>query len=154
TPAAIAPVDFVYRGFVLARSPIAMPAQTWWAKVAVEGGTGYLFATDETAATWCDRARALFRCDATFADYVDTPRGIYRVAAFRDGRLEGCVFVGPAENSSHWNTVVTLFAAETLTEIERRMLLSGRSSAGHSEIGPLVCACFGVGLIAIRNAII
>jgi assimilatory nitrate reductase catalytic subunit len=40
-----------------------------------------------------------------------------------------------------------------LTERERRILLSGRSSDGIAETGPVICACFGVGLAAIREAV-
>jgi assimilatory nitrate reductase catalytic subunit len=33
------------------------------------------------------------------------------------------------------------------------MLLSGRSGDGMAEVGPVICACFGVGLTAIRETI-
>ena len=33
------------------------------------------------------------------------------------------------------------------------MLLSGQSSDGVEDAGPVICACFGVGLNAIRRAI-
>ena len=33
------------------------------------------------------------------------------------------------------------------------MLLSGRSADGMAETGPVICACFGVGLSAIRETI-
>ena len=41
-----------------------------------------------------------------------------------------------------------------LDERARRVLLSGRSSEGIADTGPLICACFGVGLVAIRDAIV
>jgi len=47
TPASIAPVNFAYRGFVLARQPIELPKQTWWARVALTGGIGYLIASEK-----------------------------------------------------------------------------------------------------------
>jgi assimilatory nitrate reductase catalytic subunit len=46
-----------------------------------------------------------------------------------------------------------LFAAESLTDDERRMLLSGRSTEGVVSAGPVVCACFGVGRASICGAI-
>ena len=33
------------------------------------------------------------------------------------------------------------------------MLLSGRAADGLAETGPVICACFGVGLNVIRDAI-
>src|SRR6185437_2995459 len=44
TPASIVPHDYVFRGFVLSRQEIKPPDNAWWARVAVAGGYGYLFA--------------------------------------------------------------------------------------------------------------
>jgi assimilatory nitrate reductase catalytic subunit len=40
-----------------------------------------------------------------------------------------------------------------LTDEQRAMLLSGRSSEGMASAGPIVCACFGVGRTTICDAI-
>jgi assimilatory nitrate reductase catalytic subunit len=95
----------------------------------------------------------MFPAGAEIAEYADGPRGIYRVAAFVDGKLHGCLFVGPAGAAPQWDAVKALFEAETIAETERRMLLSGRSADGIAAAGPLVCACFGVGLATIRDAV-
>jgi assimilatory nitrate reductase catalytic subunit len=151
TPAAIAPVDFGFRGFALTRQPLTLPAGTWWARIA--GGSGLLLATNEPPSAWHDRAQGLFGSDCELADYVDVQRGIVRVAAFREGRLEGCLFVGPASAAPQWDAVKALFDADMLETHERRVLLSGRSADGVPNIGPIICACFGVGLTTIRDAI-
>ncbi|MGE5779137.1 MAG: (2Fe-2S)-binding protein, partial [Hyphomicrobiales bacterium] len=49
--------------------------------------------------------------------------------------------------------VKALFAADTLADEARRVLLSGRSADGLVSAGPIVCACFSVGFAAIRAAI-
>ena len=36
---------------------------------------------------------------------------------------------------------------------DRRLLLSGQSAEGVAETGPIVCACYSVGLEAIRRAV-
>ena len=43
----------------------------------------------------------MFGPGAELAEYRDEPRGVYRVAAFVDGRLDGCLFVGPADPRPH-----------------------------------------------------
>ncbi|HVZ52691.1 MAG TPA: (2Fe-2S)-binding protein, partial [Pseudolabrys sp.] len=63
-----------------------------------------------------------------------------------------CLFIGPADAAPGWDAVKTLFEAETLDERERRALLSGKSTGGLADPGPLICACFGVGLNTIRAA--
>jgi assimilatory nitrate reductase catalytic subunit len=149
TPAAIAPVAMPWRGFALARADIVLPADTWWARVAVNNGVGHLFAGDLEPGRWRDYARALF-AGREQAEYLD--QGVYRIAAFADGRLDGALFVGPAEHAPQWDAVRTLFESESIPDVDRRVVLSGRRSCG-KDAGALICACFGVGLITIRDAI-
>ena len=49
--------------------------------------------------------------------------------------------------------IKTIFESEALSERERRAILSGKSTKGIPDPGPLVCACFGVGLNVIRAAL-
>jgi assimilatory nitrate reductase catalytic subunit len=156
TPAAVAPVAFASRGFVLARRPVTLPAPTWWARVAVAGGIGYLLASHEPVAVWQQAARALLGEgveSADFAEYTDVRRGLYRLAAFVRGRLEGCLFIGPAAAAPQWDAVREMFAAGALAALQRRMVLSARSADGVADSGPVICSCFGVGLNAVRGAL-
>jgi assimilatory nitrate reductase catalytic subunit len=152
TPAAIAPVEFAFRGFILSRHAIELPKETWWARVAVNGGVGYLMAFPEGPKLWRERARTLLN-SAELAEFIDFPRGIYRGAAFRDGKLDRVLFVGPAEAAPEWDAVKRLFEGDAPSDLQRRMLLSGRAAEGLADIGPVICACFGVGLNVIRDAI-
>src|SRR5262249_37759264 len=104
TPAAIAPATFGFRGFALARERIALPRSAWWARRALADGMGWLFASNDTPDAWRTHAATLFGAGVELAEYVDALREVYRVAAFRDGRLVGCLFVGPADAAPHWDT--------------------------------------------------
>ena len=157
TPAAIAPVTFASRGFVLTRRPIALPPATWWARVAVVGGIGYLLAGDMPVGAWPQGARTLLGRGVEhveFAEYIDVPRGLYRVAAFAPGAARRM----PVHRSSRCGAalgraVKEMFAADVMAPAQRRMVLSARSADGLPDAGPIVCACFGVGLNAIRSAL-
>ena len=151
TPASIAPVEFAYRGFALTRSAVTLPAGTWWVRVALSSGTGTLIATNERPELWRDHAAAMM--GGELAEFIDLRRGVYRAAAFRDGRLDAALFLGPAGAAPHWDAAKTLLDSEVLADIERRMVLSGRTADGIVETGPVICACFGVGLNVIRDAI-
>jgi assimilatory nitrate reductase catalytic subunit len=129
-----------------------MPPGAWWARVAVANGQGLLFASNEPPGTWRNRAAALLGARET-AEFFDEPRGIYRVAAFADGRFMGCLFLGKAGTIPQWDSIKTIFEGEALSEPERRAMLSGKSTKGIADPGPLVCACFGVGLNVIRAAL-
>jgi len=156
TPAAIAPAAFAARGFALARRPLALPDGTWWARVAVAGGTGYVLATNDGVLAWQQAVRRLLGEGvepAEFAEYIDVPRGFYRIATFARGRLEGCLFVGPAAAAPQWDAVKSMFASEALAAAERRIVLSGKSADGLPDAGPVICSCFGVGLNVIRGTL-
>jgi assimilatory nitrate reductase catalytic subunit len=152
TPAGIEPVQFAYRGFALARAPLALPADTWWARVTVANGIGLLMASNDEPTVWRERTAAMFAA-AELAEYLDEPRGVYRMAAFLRGQLVGCLFLGKAEAAPSWDTVKALFEAEALGEIQRRTVLSGKSTDGVADPGPVICPCFGVGLNVILAAI-
>ncbi len=151
TPVSIAPYEYVFRGFVLSRKELQLPASLWWARAAVNGGYGYLFADNAELSRWPSWLRAAAEGDV--AEYRDFGGGVFRAAAFVGDRIEACLFVGPAHDAGDWDVVKHLFAAETLTDDERRMLLSGRSTEGVVSAGPVVCACFGVGRASICDAI-
>jgi assimilatory nitrate reductase catalytic subunit len=152
TPVSIEPVSYVFRGFVLARERLALPKESWWAKVALDGGTGWLIASNEGPAAWRAWAKTRF-AGREIAEYSDAPRGLYRAAAFDNGRLVGCLFIGPAEAAPQWDAVKALFEREDLGEAQRRAVLSGKSTEGLADPGPVICACFGVGLNVIKAAI-
>ncbi len=138
------------RGFVLTRSPIRLPTDTWWARATIEGGTATLFAASGPARDVAPWGPELFP-GAELMEYADAEADIYRCAAFADGNLEGTFFVGPVEARPQWEAAKTLFAAPS-TITDRRLALSEQAPAGRNA-GPLICACFGVGLETIRAVI-
>ncbi len=151
TPASIAPYEFVFRGFVLSRQEMKLPDNVWWARIAAAGGCGYLFADNGDLARWPAWLRSVAGDD--LAEYRDFGDGIYRAASFVDGRIDVCLFVGPAHDAGDREVVKALFAESPLSDAARAMLLSGRSSEGLAGAGPIVCACFGVGRATICDAI-
>ena len=119
--------------------------------MAVTGGYGYLFADNADLAGWQSWLRSVAGPD--LAEYRDFGGGVFRAASFAEDRIETCLFVGPARDAGDWNAVKNLFAAGALSDDQRRMLLSGKSTDGLDSAGPIVCACFGVGRNTICDAI-
>jgi assimilatory nitrate reductase catalytic subunit len=152
TPVAIAPVEFRHAGFALSREPAAPLADTWCARIAVDHAAGLVFAGNQDFGAWRDWALAAFGAGAELVEYCDERSRDYRLAVFRDGRIEACVFVGAAAARPQWEAVKTFFAAQSCGEAERRYLLSGRSADGVVQSGPIICACFGIGLTTIHTA--
>ena len=111
TPASITDYEYVFRGFALSRVKLDLPEHLWWTRVTVTGGYGYLFADNADLARWQSWMRSAAGGD--LAEYKDFGGGVYRAASFSDGRIETCLFVGPARDAGDWNVVKNLFAAET-----------------------------------------
>jgi assimilatory nitrate reductase catalytic subunit len=151
TPVSILPYEYVFRGFALSRVPLPMPDHVWWARVTVAGGYGYLLADNADLSRWQSWLRSVAGRD--LAEYKDFGGGIFRAASFVGRRIETCLFMGPARDAGDWNVVKGLFAAEALSDEQRRMLLSGKSVDGLASSGPIVCACFGVGRDTICTTI-
>jgi assimilatory nitrate reductase catalytic subunit len=135
TPAAIERVDFGFDGFALTRRPLALPRDIWWARLAIAEGCGYVLASDDGPLRWQALTSELFGEDAVLTHYTDRARGVYRVAAFAHNELVGCLFMRRAG-------MPTAAGA------------SGNGFPSKLAIGdmPVVCACFGVGLKSIRDA--
>ncbi|MEP9369373.1 molybdopterin-dependent oxidoreductase [Xanthobacter sp. VNH20] len=158
TPAALAPAPMRSRGFLLARrrldfSATPLPAGSWWARAALEGGFGWRLAGQGGPQEWADWAGGLdLPGDRT--ELVDLPGGHYRTAAFdARGRLVFALLMGPADAPQAWDALAGLLAEETVSLEDRRVLLSGRRAGARGPCGPLVCACFGVPRGAITDAI-
>ncbi|WP_445489333.1 molybdopterin-dependent oxidoreductase [Rhodopseudomonas sp. RCAM05734] len=151
TPVSIAPMIYAQRGFILSRKPLDLPKPALWTRIAVTGGVGYVIADNSDLATWKQWLEPLRGDDV--AEFEDTARGVFRASSFVDDRIEICLFIGPAAGNVEWDAVKALFAAEVVSDEQRRMLLSGKSADGHAGAGPIVCACFGVGRTTICDAI-
>jgi assimilatory nitrate reductase catalytic subunit len=151
TPASLTPYEYVFRGFALSRTELELPPHALWVRVAVTGGFGYWLADNADLAGWQSWLRSTAGRD--LAEYKDFGGGIYRAASFAGDRIDTCLFMGPARHAGDWNVVKGLFAAEALSDDQRRMLLSGKSMDGLASAGPIVCACFGVGRSTICGAI-
>jgi assimilatory nitrate reductase catalytic subunit len=151
TPASLVPYEYVFRGFALSRTELELPPHALWARVAVTGGYGYLLADNADLAGWQSWLRS--KAGSDLAEYKDFGGGIYRAASFAGDRIETCLFMGPARDAGDWDVVKSLFAADALSDDQRRILLSGKSMDGLASAGPIVCACFGVGRTTICDAI-
>ncbi len=143
TAAAIAPVAFARHGFLLTRADASLGDEFWFARVALAGGEGRLFASDLTLDACAARARALF-AGCEIAEFCDEAAGVYRAAAFLQAKLVGVFFVAPASAPCGWDSAKAIFAGFEVSAPERALLLSGRDASGIGESSPLICACFGV----------
>ncbi|OYX70230.1 MAG: nitrate reductase [Rhizobiales bacterium 32-66-11] len=158
TPATLAPAPMRSRGFLLARRRLdlaaaPLPAGSWWARAALDGGFGWRLAGEGAPQDWADWVERL-NLPEDRTELFDLPGGHYRTAAFdADGRLVFALLMGPAEAPQAWDALAGLLVEDAVSPQDRRILLSGRRAGARGPCGPLVCACFGVPRGAILEAI-
>jgi assimilatory nitrate reductase catalytic subunit len=153
TPAAIAPVEMPLRGFARTRRQLALPAGTWWARVAVADGWDYLIASASGPLIWHDFAHRAFGDDVRLAEDMDSVGTGYRAAAFQDGAVEGCLSIGRGDLATQWSAVRLLLAAGAPADEAGAVPIVPIPDDRWTETEPVVCACFGVGMAAIRKAV-
>ncbi|WP_108682788.1 nitrate reductase [Methyloceanibacter sp. wino2] len=154
TPVKLAPVRFAAHGLLLSRDPVSLPADYWWARAAVAGGTLMRFAVDADPSTWKSAAQRLLGTNGGFIELHDEEQGQYRAAVVREQQLEACVYISSSASALpgiDW--LKTQLTADTIDARQRKALLAGHAAEGAADTGPVVCACFGVGLKAIETLI-
>jgi assimilatory nitrate reductase catalytic subunit len=152
TAVSIEHVELPYSGFLLSSMPVELPRELFWTRIAVESGEAVLFAGTQTISFWRGFAAQHRAAGAEVVEYADETRNTYRVAHIVDGSLALSLFVGPS-NRTQWDAAKRVLAQRKNLPGHRSLVLSGKSADGIVDSGPVICACFGVGLSAIREAI-
>ena len=157
TPVAVEPYRAAWYGFLLSRRRLELKNAAYWACARGPGLWRYEIAGDQAPRDWARCARDLLcsRDDGVdWLEYFDTAATRYRAARLVDGRLESCIFIGPDVNLPPRDWLIRLFEkAGPLDDAERAGLLTGRPAAGQKDAGRIVCACFGVGVNTLTEAI-
>ncbi|MEO5574529.1 MAG: molybdopterin-dependent oxidoreductase [Gammaproteobacteria bacterium] len=152
TPVRIAPYLARWHGFLLSRRQLSLTGASYWARAIGKGFWRYELAGEQSAQDWPAWARELLCAPKTgqekieWIEYLDNAAGRYRGARLVNNSLESCIFIAPGYVLPSRTWLMELFAQPALQPSERASLLAGRPMNGTSEAGPVVCACFNVGL--------
>lgn len=143
---AIRPFAARWFGFAVSAGAIR-PDCDYWARATLPRGEQAELAGLEVPQDWTAHARALFGLPDEPLVLHDRTRGQVRLAFLRDGRLQAALFVAPGPvglSRSHVAALLGEGGAEAL---------AGRPGADRPDEGALVCACFGIGVNSIVQAI-
>ena len=140
-------MEAAWYGFAVSATPIR-PDCAYWAVAPTKAGYRAELAGHETPADWEAEARRLFGLPAAqMISVLDATRGTARIALEQDGRLMAALFVAPtpvAIMRDHLSSLPGQAAGHVLT---------GRAPADLPDPGPVLCACFGVGINTLITAI-
>jgi len=153
---AIAAYAAAWQGFLISRRKLTPPTD-YWTAIKVNNAWRYELAGSETVDNWASFARDLLcqhDCGVNWTEYLDIARQTYRAARFTGDQLESCLFISAsAARLPPRDWLVSLFAQETLSSLDRASLLAGKAAVAGADQGQTVCACFNVGEKTIRKAI-
>lgn len=157
TPVNIVAFRPAWFGFVLSRHELQFDAVEYRVKINDEQCYRYELAGlnwPEDCKQWAQNHLGPAACEETqWQEYQDRARRIYRAARIVDQRVDSLVFLSPDNRLPERNWLTGLFVKATLSNEERRVLLSGQPPQGTADVGRIVCSCFNVGSKTILNAI-
>jgi assimilatory nitrate reductase catalytic subunit len=143
TPARIEPVATDWRGFVIVHGEAPLPACLWATRVAVPGGALFEVAGLGDIDALENSLPRGERIEAS-----DPARGTRRVAILNEGRLVAVLFVTRTGELPSRDWLIG-----QLDQPQGLQVLAGRAPGAQQDQGPVVCACFGIGMQAIVGAI-
>ena len=144
---AIARFDAAWYGFAVSEAPMNLDC-AYWAQARTATGFRAELAGTDAVADWEACARHLLRApDAAATTLTDAKRGIARVVLHSAGRVLGALFVAPTPVAVMRDYLATLPGTESPDA------LTGRPPADVPNPGPVLCACFGVGVNTILEAV-
>jgi assimilatory nitrate reductase catalytic subunit len=145
TPASIAPVATEWQAFaiVAGEAPPALPEVLWATRVAVPGG----WLIELVGNGDVTRVEKLLPRGERIEAH-DRTRGTWRIAVLAAERLSACVFLTRDGSLPPRDWLIT-----QLGQPAAPTLLAGRAPGRPVDRGPIVCACFDVGMTTIVTAI-
>jgi assimilatory nitrate reductase catalytic subunit len=168
TPVAIRPYEADWHGFVMLRQgtpsasrPNLTAALTalgsprpYWCQVRARACLRHELAGQAQPADWPAFLNETLAIGGNWMAMKDVGAGRYRGALFGAGRLLALYFVErEASRLPQRQWLESLFEPEQLGDDERAALLLGRPGRAMPDTGRSVCACFGVGENALKQAI-
>lgn len=154
TPVRLEPVAVGWHGFLLVRGRVVPPADAWWTYTPGEAMERLEFAGLGSArpdAAWL-REVLPDAAQAEWIEFEDAAAGHYRAALLHEGRLLACLMVTTNGTLPGRAWLSSLFTQPVVEVADRRQLLLGRR-VDAPDPGATVCACFGVGINFIRDAV-
>lgn len=144
---AISRLQAAWYGFAVTSGDLS-PDCAYWARARTASGHRAELAGLDPVTDWEAEARRLFDLpEAALQSVIDARRGIARLAFYDGDRLLAALFVAPEPVAVLRDYLVTLPGGAA------PQALTGAPPADQPDPGPVLCACFSVGVNTILTAI-
>jgi assimilatory nitrate reductase catalytic subunit len=154
-PVAVSPFAASWHGFALCRDKPKVIDADYWAFAPAKSGWRIELAGSSLPGRWETYARRLFDAmpHQEIATYSDPASSQFRAAVFDGERLIGALFVSPQPVAVSRSDYSAKLASNFATASDCMQLLAGRNGSAQPDRGPIVCACFEIGLNEIAAAV-
>jgi assimilatory nitrate reductase catalytic subunit len=157
TPVRIAPVTPQWHAVLLRGTEQMPPGPYYWARTPVERGQAFTLIGWEPLPS--GRGTELWitalldtQPAADLVIYADPARGTYRYASIVGRRLEACLFIARDPTKLPSREALAALLGTRIEPDARAAILAG-GPAAENAAGRTICACFGVGLSTLHDAI-
>ncbi|MFM2099296.1 MAG: hypothetical protein RLZZ366_835 [Pseudomonadota bacterium] len=145
SPAMIKSFEPDWNGFLVARDLETLPDCAYWIKVKTT--SGWLV---ELAGKGSPDAMLSLLPPGQHAEVRDPRKGVIRAVAMAEGKIEAALFITRDKSLPSRDWLIRQLSVPDASTME---LLAGRSTTPLPDRGPIICACFDVGLKTIIAAI-
>jgi len=159
TPVSVAPIAPLWRGLVLRRSANLPDGSYYWARVPLSQGQAFDLAGWAPLPSGRGTERWVLDLLGAPANpelvvYADPARGIFRYASLIGGRLDACLLLARNTAGLPPREAFEAWLGAEMEPALRGCVLSGQAPGAEPAGGRTICACFGVGLQTLHEAII
>jgi assimilatory nitrate reductase catalytic subunit len=153
TPVKISPYQAVWHGFILSRTPLKLSNNDYCVAIKGEQFWRYELASESNIEDYSAWAKQQLGEEGDYLEYADLTAQRYRAAIIKNNQLDAVVFIAANHELPTRTWLSNLFTESVLSDEARLNLLAGKPGADQPDVGPLVCACFGIGENTIKEAI-
>jgi assimilatory nitrate reductase catalytic subunit len=152
-PVRLRPFAVSWSGVLVAADLPELPELPWWVRHRADGAQVVELAGDDSSPI----DRLVDSLDRHFGktrmEVLDPARGTARYAWMMGEHLAAALFIGRDRPDVVRSWVAALVNRAVTLPGERAAVLAGTAPAGQADQGPIICACFSVGLARIEAAI-
>ncbi len=153
TPVKISPYRAAWHGFILSRTRLKISIDDYCVSVKGEQFWRYELAGESKIEDYSAWAKQQLGEEGEWLEFADAKAQRFRAGIIKNNQLDAVVFLAPNHDLPARTWLSNLFTESPLSDEARSNLLAGKPGADQPDVGPLVCACFGVGENTIKDAI-
>ena len=153
TPVKISSYQAVWHGFILSRTRLKLSNNDYCVSVKGEQFWRYELAGESKIEDYSAWAKQQLGEEGDWLEFADAKAQRFRAGIIKNNQLDAVVFIAPTHELPTRTWLSSLFTESPLSDEARANLLAGKPGADQPDVGPLVCACFGIGENTIKDAI-